>query len=132
LGLADHAALLRGTRPDQIADDGEASGDANPNVQRLLCGKPVDRVDYCEPGASGALGIVLMRLGIAEIDQHAIAHIFGDKTAKAGGSVGNTAMIGADDLAQILGIEARGQRRRTNQIAEHHGQLPPLGFECRR
>jgi len=69
-----------------------------------------------------------MRLGIAEIDEHAVAHILGDKTAKARDGVGDTAMVGADDLAQILGIEAGGQRRRTDQIAEHHRQLPPLGL----
>src|SRR6516162_5256237 len=105
--LADHAPLLRGTSTDQIANDDEASGDTNPHVQRLLCGEPADRVDDREPGASGALGIVLMRLGIAEINEHAVAHIFGDKTAKAGDRVSHTAMVGADDLAQILRIEAR-------------------------
>jgi len=47
-----------------------------------------------------------MRLGIAEINEHPIAHIFGDKTAKAADGVGHAAMIGADDLAQILGIKA--------------------------
>ena len=131
--LADHAALLRGTGADQIANDDEAGGDANPHVQRLLCGEPADRVDDREPGASRALGIVLMRLGIAEINQHAVAHILGDKTAKAGDGVGDAAMVGADDLAQILGIEARRQRRRTDQVAEHHRQLPPLGsVDCRR
>jgi hypothetical protein len=62
-----------------------------------------------------------MRLGIAEINQHAVAHILGNKAAKAGDGVGDAAMIGADDLAQILGIEAGGQRRRTDQIAEHDG-----------
>jgi hypothetical protein len=39
-------------------------------------------------------------------------------------------MIGADDLAQILGIEARRQRCRAHQVAEHHRQLPPLGLGC--
>jgi len=34
-----------------------------------------DRVDDREPGASRALGIVLMRLPTAEINQHPIAHI---------------------------------------------------------
>ena len=125
--LADDAPLLRSTRADQIANDDEASGDADPHVQRLLCGEPADRVDDREPGASRALGVVLMRLGIAEIDQHAVAHILGDKTAKAADGVGDAAMVGADDLAQILGIEARRQRRRTDQIAEHHRQLAPLG-----
>ena len=37
-------------------------------------------------------------------------------------------MVGGDDLAQILGIEARRQRRRADQIAEHYGQLPALGI----
>ena len=30
---------------DQIANDDEASGDADPHVQWLLCGEPADRVD---------------------------------------------------------------------------------------
>jgi hypothetical protein len=126
--LADDAAFLRGTGADQIANDDEASGDADPHIQRLLGGEPADRVDDTEPGASRALGIVLMRLGIAEIDQHAVAHIFGDKTAKAAHGVGDAAVVGADDVTQILGIEAGGQRRRTNQVAEHHRQLPPLSL----
>src|SRR5215468_793671 len=81
--LANDAPLLRRTCADQIAHDDEASGDANPNVQRLLCGEPADRVDDREPGAGRALGVVLMRPRIAEIDEHPVAHIFGDKTAKA-------------------------------------------------
>jgi hypothetical protein len=63
---------------------------------------------------------------------HAIAHILGDKAAKAANGVGNAAMVGADDLAQILGIEAGRQRRRTNEITEHHRQLAPLGLRGRR
>jgi hypothetical protein len=50
-----------------------------------------------------------MRLGIAEIDQHAVAHILGDKTAKAGEGVGDAAMVGAvsraiDCLTASLGL----------------------------
>jgi hypothetical protein len=93
-----------------------------------LCGEPADRVDDRKPGASRALGIVLMRLGIAEINEHAVAHVLGDKAGEAGDRVGDAAVVGADDLAQILGIKAGRQRRRTNQIAEHHRQLPPLGL----
>src|SRR5215471_19212640 len=71
--LADHASLLRGTRADQIANDDETGGDANPNVQRLLYGEPADRVDHREPGTDRPLGVILMRLGIAEINEHAVA-----------------------------------------------------------
>jgi len=91
-----------------------------------LCGEPADRVDNRKPGASRALGVVLMRLGIAEINQHAVAHILGDKPTKAADGLGDAAMVGADDLAQILGIEAHRQGCPTDQIAKHHGQLPSL------
>jgi hypothetical protein len=37
-------------------------------------------------------------------------------------------MVGTDDPAQLLGIEPRGQRRRADQIAEHHGEVPTLRF----
>jgi hypothetical protein len=40
-------------------------------------------------------------------------------------------VIGADELSQILGVESRRQRRRADEIAEHHGQLPPLGLARR-
>ncbi len=36
-------------------------------------------------------------------------------------------MIGADDLAHVLGIEPRRHRGRTDEIAEHHGELAALG-----
>ena len=51
-------------------------------VQRLSCGEPADRVDHREPGASRALGVVLMRLGIAEINQHAVAIYLATKPPK--------------------------------------------------
>jgi hypothetical protein len=37
-----------------------------------------------------------------------------------------SAVVGPVDLAQILRVETHRQRRRTNQIAEHDGQLLPL------
>ncbi len=127
-GLTDYAALLCGTRADQIADHDQAAGDAEPHIQRLRRRDPADRVDDGEPGAHRPLGVVLMRLRVAEIDQHAVAHVLGDKTGEAGNRVGDAAMIGADYLAQILGIVAGRQRRRADQIAEHHGELTPLGI----
>ena len=41
------------------------------------------RRDQLQPGPHRLLGIVLMRLRISEINQHAVAHIFGDKAVKA-------------------------------------------------
>ena len=64
-------------------------------------------------------GIIFVRLGIAEINEHTVAHAFRNKSGKAAHRIGDAAMIGAHDLAQILGIEARRQRRRADQIAKH-------------
>jgi hypothetical protein len=68
-----------------------------------------------------------MRSGVAEIDQNTVAHIFGDKAIKSGDHLGNRTVIGADYLAQILRIEARGEFGRADQIAEHHRQLTAFG-----
>ena len=46
-----------------------------------------------------------MRLRVAEINQHAVAHVLGDKAIEPGDDLGDGAVIGGDDLAQILGIE---------------------------
>ena len=46
--------------------------------------------------------------------------------------IGDGAVIGGDNLAQLLGIEPCRKRGRADEIAEHHGQLAPLGFDCGR
>jgi hypothetical protein len=124
--LSNHSALLRRTRSDQVADHDQPAGDAEPHIQRLRRLEPADSVDDGEPGANCPFGVVLVRLRIAKIDQHAVAHVFGDKTGKPADGVGDAAVIGPDDLAQILGVIARRQRRRPDQVTEHHGELAPL------
>ena len=67
-----------------------------------------------------------MGAGIAEIGQHPVAHIFGDKPVEASDNLGNGTMVCADNVAQILGVKTLGQGCRPDEIAEHDGQLPPL------
>jgi hypothetical protein len=43
---------------------------------------------------------------VAEINQHPIAHVPGDKAVGFGDYFGDGAVISGDDLAIILGIEA--------------------------
>ena len=57
--------------------------------------------------ANRALGVVLVGLRIAEINQHAVAHIFGDETVETSNRLRRAAVIGADYLAQLFGIESR-------------------------
>jgi hypothetical protein len=64
-----------------------------------------DSVDDPQPGSYRPLGIVLMRSRVAQIDQDAVAHVFGDQPVEASDDIGNDAMISSDDFAIILGIE---------------------------
>ena len=70
---------------------------------------------------------MVVGLGIAEIGEHAVAHIFGDENSVALHRIGAAAMIGPDDPAHVLGIQPRGHRGRADEIAEHHCKLPALG-----
>jgi hypothetical protein len=48
-----------------------------------------------------------MRLRVAEINQYAVAHVPGDEAIQPRNDFGNGAVVGRDDLAQILGIKPR-------------------------
>jgi hypothetical protein len=127
-GFADDRLFLRRALADQVADDHQPGGDADPRLE--LDGfdiEATDSVDRAQPRPDRPLGIVLMRSRVTEIDQNAVAHVFRDKAIELGNDPGDGAVIGGDDLAQILGIELRRQRRRANQIAKHHRQLSALG-----
>jgi hypothetical protein len=122
--FADDRLFLCGAFADQIADDHQPGGD--PDARLQFDGPHIeaaDRVDDTQPRPDRPLGIVLMRSWVAEIDQHAVAHVLGDETVESGYHLGNRTVIRADDLAQIFGIEARGEFGRADQIAEHHREL---------
>jgi hypothetical protein len=127
--LADDTALLRLALADQVTDHHEPGGDADANLELADRGRvePSDRDNDVEAGTDGALGIVFVGPRKAEISEHAVAHVFGDETVEAANRLRDTAVIGADHLAQLFGIEPRRQCRRADQIAEHHRQLSALG-----
>ena len=132
--LADHRLFLRRAPADQIPDDHQAGGDPNPHLQwRRRDG--VERghlLDQLQRRTHPALGIMLVGPRIAEIGQHPVAHVLGDKPAAALDDRGAAAVIGADDRAQVFRIEPRRQRGRADEIAKHHRQLPAFRLDCRR
>src|SRR4051812_41023844 len=98
---------------------------------RLQClashGRLTDRGGYGEPRTHSAGSISLMRLWPAEVDQHAIANIAGNEAIERLDGGGDTRLIGADDLAQILGIKPGGERGGADEIAEHHAERAAFG-----
>jgi hypothetical protein len=108
--LPDHRLLLRGAFADQFADHDEAGGDPDANLQ-LADGwhvEPSDRGNDVEAGAHGPLGIVFVSARMAEIDEHAVAHVFGDETIEAANRFGDRGGIGEGRWSLIL--SSRGLR----------------------
>ena len=71
----------------------------------------------------GALGVLFVRGGPAEIGQDAITHVAGDKPVVARDHIAAEGSIRVQQAAQLFGVELFTQRRRTHQVAEHHGEL---------
>ena len=66
--------------------------------------------------------------GPAEVGEHAVAHELGDVPSKRATTPAQRVLVGADDLAHLLGVEPRRERGRADQVAEHHRQLAALGL----
>src|SRR5204863_2555130 len=79
--FADDATLLGRALADQVADDDQTGSDADPGSQARRGIEAWHALDQRETRPHGPLGVVLLRLGVAEIHQHAVAHIFGDEAA---------------------------------------------------
>ena len=55
-----------------------------------------------QPCAHGPLGVVLMGLGVTEVDQHPIPHVLRHEPAEALHGLGNTLLVAADNLAEVF------------------------------
>ena len=123
--LTDDLLLLR--RP--LPDDHQTSGNANSHSQSCLRAgiESCHGRDQCQPGAYRALSIVFIRPRIAEICEHAVAHVSGNETAKLLDLLGTAAVVRANDFPQVLRVEPRRERSRANKISEHHRELASFG-----
>jgi hypothetical protein len=102
--FADDTALLCLTRSDQVADDNRARSNTDACLQgnaRLQCG---DCRNYFQPRLHSPLSVVLMRLRVAKIHEHAVAHVFGPEAAEAFDSGGDASLISRNDLAEVLRV----------------------------
>jgi hypothetical protein len=89
-----------------------------------------DRRHYPEASAHRPLGVILMRPGIAEVDEQAVAEILGDMAVEALDDLGTCSLIGSHHLTPLFGVEPGGQRGRVYQITEDYSELAALGFTC--
>src|SRR5262249_25707201 len=71
-----------------------------------------------------------MRPRETEINQHSVAHVLSDKAIEFGDHASDGAVIGGDNLAQILGIKTSGEFGRADKITEHYCDLSAFGIGC--
>src|SRR5262245_38556424 len=96
--LADHRLLLSCTLADEVAHYHLARGNADADRQCVaICGaQPADGLWQLDPRPDRALGVILVRLWVAEVHEHAVAHVLGNEAVVAGDCIGDASMIHAD------------------------------------
>ena len=92
-GFADDAALLRIFPIGCIADDHEASGNADARLQRRARFQRSHRRDQFKCRSNRALRVVLVRLRIAKINYGSVAVRVGDKSVVPTGRLNDAAVI---------------------------------------
>jgi hypothetical protein len=129
--LADHRLVPARAGPDEIAHDRLPSGNPDPRLKADLHAGLQARhgLHQLETRAHRPLSVVFVRARPAEISKRAVAEILGGMAIEALDHGSDSAVVHRHDRAQILGIEARGQLGRADQITEQHGQLPAFRLD---
>ena len=91
------------------------------------CPQPACRRDRGEPGADGALGLVLVRPGPPEVAEHTVAHQLGNLTLEARHLPRRPRSGRPGERRASPRIKPGAERRGPDEVNEHHGRLPPLG-----
>ena len=124
--LAEHfTASVDHDRATLDADAGGKLGRAGSGVSGVEVGqRALDR----ERRPHAALGVVLLRLRIAEQRHQPVSELLQDMAAETRHRRGGLVEIGADQVAPVLGVKSRCKVGRADEIAEHHRDRPPFGL----
>ena len=79
-----------------------------------------------EPGEHGAQRIVLVRAGVAEVGDHAVALELEHRPAVVVDRGGARLLVVAGQLVHDLGVDPIGEIRRPDEVAEHRRELPAI------
>ena len=75
------------------------------------------------------LGVVLLRVRIAEQGHQTVAELLQHMAAETRHRGGGLVEVGPDEIAPVLGVEPRRKACRADEVAEHHGDRTPLGHK---
>ncbi len=121
-GFTGDGAGLAAPGGVEVADHDRTGSDPRMRLQRQFA----DRSDRIEPGTHRLRRLVLVGARPAEIGDDAVAEEIGYIAAVPHHGPAHRILVAADQLAQILRIEAARQFGRAHQIAEQDRQLAPL------
>ena len=76
---------------------------------------------------SHPLCIVLVGLGVTQIDQHPVPHVLRYEATEALHGLSDALLVGRNDLAEVFRVHARRERCRADEVREHHRDLATLG-----
>ena len=121
-GFADRHQLPCRAGTHEVTDQHKAARDAD--TYRQLLRKSC--IDDRQARPDGALGMRLVGIGPAEIDQQAIADDASDITPGCGHRGGDVQLKRAEKVTHLLGVELGRERRRADNVAEQNGYLASL------
>ena len=118
---------------ERTGDDGtrvhtDAQGETDPAVALGTFVQTRDRAMHVERGADRAFGIILVGQWSAEDRHYGVAGVLVDRPTVPLDDVREGIEERREDGAQLLGIEALGQRGRSGQICEDDGDKLALFF----
>ena len=125
-GVAHGRIFARLARP-HLAHDDRAGVDAHAHVELPavilfeLMDERADAVDDAQPGQHGALRVIFVGQRRAEKSQHGVAHQPGDHAVVFLDGRDHEAEGLVHHLSPLFGVEARGQRRGTDDVAKQDG-----------
>ena len=90
------------------------------------------RLQHRQAGVDRPPGVVLVRLGIAKVDQEPIPEILRDIAVKALDHRGTGVLVRSHHLALVFRVKPPGQAGRVDQITEQYGELAAFGVRRRR
>src|SRR5262245_6275290 len=132
--FANQREFSTGAYPDQVTHDHKSGRNADTHLDSRRAGERQFRYSFYpfEGGLNRALGVVLMRGRKSKIGKNPVAHVAGDVAVETVNRVLTTSLERAQDLAQILWVQARGKRARTNHVEKKHCNISPLGLNAAR
>ena len=112
----------------QTGMDADAHGQADVLARQQTRAVGDHRGHDGQAALDGAARVVFVRIGVTEIRQHPVAQVLRDMPVEARNHRAANRMVGVQDVAKVFRVEPGRQGRGADQVAEHHGQMAPLGM----